>query len=193
MTRVWRRHDTQPLGDFKVFSLRRDELESPRTGGRHDFYVLEAPPWVNVVPITEDGQMVLVEQYRHGIGDVTLEIPGGIVDGEETPLETAERELLEETGYRAASVSLLGVGHPNPAILNNRFYSYLAAGARKVAEPTPDGSEDISIVTVPVADIPGLIRGGRITHALVLAAFYYLSLTEGRSLIGPPVRGGEVR
>ena len=179
MTRVWRRHGTQPIGHFKVFSLRRDELESPRTGGRHDFYVLEAPPWVNVVAITEDGQMVLVEQYRHGIGAMTLEIPGGIVDAGESPRETAERELLEETGYRAASLSLLGVTHPNPAILDNRLYSFLAAGARKVAEPSQEAGEDISIVTVPVAEVPKLVRAGRITHALVLAALYYLSLPEG--------------
>jgi len=179
MAQVWRRHGSQPIGHFKVFSLRRDEMESPRTGRRHDFYVLEAGPWVNVVPITGDGEIVLIEQYRHGIEAVTLEIPGGMVDATESPLEAAERELLEETGYRAEVLSPLGVSHPNPAILNNSLHTYLAVGARRVAEPRPEAGEDISVVTVPVADIPTLVRAGKITHALVLVAFYRLSLLEG--------------
>src|SRR4029077_13982607 len=134
---------TQPIGDYKVFSLRRDQIESPRTGSRHDFFVLEAGPWVNVVPITPDGEIVLIEQYRHGIEAVTLEIPGGMVDPDESPMEAAGRELLEETGYQAAMLVALGKSHPNPAILNNVLYSYLAAGAKKIAEPKLEAGEDI--------------------------------------------------
>ncbi len=178
MAKAWPKHQTTSIGDFKVFSLRKDVIESPRTGARHDFYVLEAGPWVNVVPITPDGEVVLIEQYRHGIESVTLEIPGGMVDADESPMAAAARELLEETGYRAEMMVPLGTSHPNPAILNNTLYTYLAAGAKKVAEPSPEAGEDISVVTLPVEEIPKLVRAGRITHALVLAAFHFLSLKE---------------
>jgi ADP-ribose diphosphatase len=180
MAQPWRKHATQPIGDYKVFSLRRDEIESPRTGSRHDFFVLEAGPWVNVVPITPDGEIVLIEQYRHGIEAVTLEIPGGMVDPDESPMEAAGRELLEETGYQAAMLVSLGKSHPNPAILNNVLYSYLAAGVKKIAEPTLEAGEDISVVTYRVDELSKLVRDGKITHSLVLAAFHFLSLQESR-------------
>ncbi|MBI1853793.1 MAG: NUDIX hydrolase [Planctomycetes bacterium] len=180
MTEPWRKLATHPIGHFKVFSLRRDEIESPRTGTRHDFFVLEAGPWVNVVPITPDGEIVLIEQYRHGIGEVTLEIPGGMVDPDESPMQAAGRELLEETGYRAEMIVSLGKSHPNPAILNNVLYTYLGAGAKKVAEPKLEAGEDISVVTYRLDELTRLVREGKITHSLVLAAFHFLSLQESR-------------
>jgi ADP-ribose pyrophosphatase len=180
MPQTWRKHGSEALGSYKVFSLRRDELESPRTGNRHDFYVLEAGPWVNVVPITQDGEIVLIEQYRHAVGEVTLEIPGGMVDSSESPIDAAQRELLEETGYQAEILVPLGRSHPNPAILNNVLHTYLAAGAKKVGEPKPEAGEDIAVVTYPVDAIPRLVTEGKITHSLVLVAFYLRTLNEGR-------------
>jgi 8-oxo-dGTP pyrophosphatase MutT (NUDIX family) len=110
----------------RVFNLRTDRARSPRTGNEHDFFVLESQSWVNVITLTLEKEVVMVRQYRHGIRDVTLEIPGGLVEDHDSPEEAARRELLEETGYREGSLILLGFVHPNPAILNNICYTFLA-------------------------------------------------------------------
>jgi ADP-ribose diphosphatase len=154
-----------------VFNLRRHHSRSPRTGQVHSFDVIDTPDWVNVVPITATGQLVLVRQFRHGIGTVTLEVPGGIVDpGDPSPMEAGARELREETGYVAAEITLLGVVHPNPAIQNNRLHIYLARDARRLLEPEWDGTEDIAVELVPVGDLRRLIVSGAITHSLAVTA-----------------------
>lgn len=157
-----------------VFDLRTDRARSPRTGQEHPFYVLESPPWVNVIPLTPQNHVVLVRQYRHGIRKVTLEIPGGLVEAGDSPEQAAQRELLEETGYRALEMLPLGSVHPNPAILNNRCHSFLARGVYAAGPPEPDEKEDIEVLLRPLEEIPQLIRRGDISHALVLAAFYRL-------------------
>jgi 8-oxo-dGTP pyrophosphatase MutT (NUDIX family) len=125
--------------------------------------------------VTPDGQVVLIRQFRHGVEEVTLEIPGGMVDeGEADPSETARRELLEETGYEAAEMVPIGVVAPNPAFLDNRCYTFLARDVRQVSAPQFDGTEYIELELAPLETIPELIRGGRISHALVVAAFYHL-------------------
>jgi len=155
-----------------IVTIRTDRAVSPRTGEAHDFFVLETPPWVNIIPVTFDRRVVMVRQYRHGTGDVTLEIPGGIVEQEDTPESAAIRELEEETGYTSSSVSLLGAVHPNPAIQDTICYTFLASNAVRVGGQCLDEKEDIEVVLFPLEDIPSLILNGDITHALVLAAFY---------------------
>ncbi len=159
-----------------IFELHRRRSRHPGRG-EHDFYILEAPHWINVIPLTADNQVVMVRQFRHGIGDFTLEIPGGMVDPEDAhPAHAARREMREETGYDAEQIVELGRVHPNPAIQPNFCYTYLARDVRKVAEPTPDssGTEETEVVMVPLGDIKGLIASGHITHALVIAAFSFL-------------------
>ncbi len=170
-----------------VFDLRTDLARSPRTGREHPFYVLESAPWVHVIPLTPENLLVLIRQYRHGIRQVTLEIPGGLVETRDTPEEAARRELLEETGYRAPELLPLGYVHPNPAILNNRCYSFLARGVYPAGPMQPDEKEDIEVILRPLEEIPHLIRRGDITHALVLAAFYRL-FVEGAGRL-PGVNG----
>jgi 8-oxo-dGTP pyrophosphatase MutT (NUDIX family) len=157
---------------YSVFSLRIDKARSPRTGREHNFFILEASPWINVIPLTEQNEVVLVRQYRHGIRRVTLEIPGGLAETHETPEEAAKRELLEETGYKASEMILLGSVHPNSAILNNQCFTFIAENAFYAGEPQQDEKEDIEVQLRPLAEIPRLIREGDINHALVLAAFY---------------------
>ncbi|MDZ7697444.1 MAG: NUDIX hydrolase [Deltaproteobacteria bacterium] len=157
---------------YRVFSLRTDRARSPRTGVEHRFFILESSPWVNVIPLTTDDEVVLIRQYRHGTQDITLEIPGGLVEAGDTPTAAAERELLEETGYRAGTLKSMGFVHPNPAIQNNRCYTYLALESRHFGDQRLDDREDIEVLREPLSRIPELIRDGAITHALVLAAFY---------------------
>jgi 8-oxo-dGTP pyrophosphatase MutT (NUDIX family) len=157
---------------YRVFHLRTDRARSPRTNETHEFFVLESSPWVNVIPVTPANEVVLVQQYRHGIRNVTLEIPGGLVDPSDLPEDAARRELWEETGYREESLVPLGTVHPNPAIQNNLCYTFLARNVFPAGEQNQDDREDIRVILRPLSEIPRLISAGEITHSLVIVAFY---------------------
>lgn len=174
MVEDWEKLDSEQIANYRIFKMRRDVRRSPRTGTEHSFFVLESPDWVNIVALTPDAQVVMIHQFRHGTAEVTLEIPGGMVDADDDdPAESVRRELLEETGYAAEEVIHIGTVHPNPAFLDNCCHTYLALNASWQQAPQFDGSEDIAVELVPLADVPGLIRNGRISHALVVAAFYH--------------------
>ncbi|MEA2624079.1 MAG: ADP-ribose pyrophosphatase [Candidatus Binatota bacterium] len=178
--RPWEAVEAAIKYDCRLFSIRERRARSPRTGELHDFWVIESCDWVNVIPITPDGDVVMVRQYRHGISESTLEVPGGMVDPEdESPLEAARRELQEETGYASDEVTPLGWIHPNPATQNNRCYTFLARGAERRYDVRFEGTEETEVVLVPLAEIPELIQNGRISHALVVVAFHRLLLAEG--------------
>jgi len=157
---------------IKFFKLRTDRAVSPRTNIPHDFYILESAGWINVIPLTPEEDVILIRQYRHGIQGFTLEIPGGIIEAEDSPEGAAVRELYEETGYRAKEMISLGSVHANPAILNNICYTYLAKDVYLAGKQELDDKEDIEIVIKPLSEIPRLIKEGEITHSLILAAFY---------------------
>ena len=168
----WKLVSSKEQESFKIFNLRTDRSQSPRTNEVHNFYILESRDWVNVIPLTPQNEVVLIRQYRHGIRDVTLEIPGGIVEVGDSPEEAARREMREETGYEESEMILLGDVHPNPAFLNNKCYTYLAREVSLVGKQEQDAKEDIEVLLRPLDMIPSLIRDGEITHSLVLAAFY---------------------
>ena len=175
-TPAWQRVGSEAVADCRVFQVRRDRSTSPRDGREHDFFCIEAPDWINVIPLTRRGEVVMIEQYRHGANEVTLEIPGGMVDEGESPGEAAARELLEETGYEAADVFMLGRTRPNPALQNNWLYSFLARGSIFQSAPVFEATEHTAVRLVMLADVPALIADGTISHSLVVASFYWLSL-----------------
>ncbi len=164
---------SKPGPSYRIFSLRIDTARAPETGKEHDFYIIDSPDWINIIPLTEDNRVVMVRQYRHGTREITLEIPGGMVEPGDTAEESARRELLEETGYEAGDVSQLGVIDPNPAILSNRCTTFLARDLTRVNAGNFDETEDIEVVYVPIGQIPSLIQNGTITNSLIVVAFWW--------------------
>lgn len=166
---MWRTLESSLLLDHAV--LRVEKARRQRADGlRHDFVRLHSPDWVNVIPVTPEGRVVLIRQWRQGTDQVALEIPGGIIDPGETPAQAAVRELLEETGFRAANLAHLGWVHPNPALFSNVCHTFLASGAYADQPQRPEDVEEIEVTSVAAEELPGLVAGGAITHSLVVAA-----------------------
>lgn len=184
----WETLETSEVREYGVFGVREVVRRSSRTGRPGRYQVLEVPAWTNVVALTPDDEVVLIEQYRHGLDRVTLEIPGGIVEEGEDPAVAAARELREETGYTGLEPILLGTVHPNPAIQGNACTTWLIREAVRTAEPEPDEGEHIEVGTVPRREVPALLRKGGITHSLVVAAFHWLELWESADADRPTGR-----
>lgn len=171
MTQPWNLASSRPLGDFRIFKLRADRCISPRTGAEHEFIIIDAPHWVNIIAITTDQQLVMIEQYRVGSQTVELEIPGGMIDPTDAnPVEAGLRELREETGYEGRDALLLAQVWSNPAIMNNRTYTVLVENC-ELKHPTEfDSGEDLTTRLLPVTEIPQLLASDKIQHPLVHVA-----------------------
>jgi len=179
MLKPWEKISSKPLGDFRIFTLRADRKISPRTRQEHDFFVIDAVNWVNVIALTPDLQLVMVEQYRHGSNTVELEIPGGMMDAKDTsPEMTGSRELREETGYEGAHARVIGEILPNPAIMSNTCFTVMIENCRCLHPVEFDHSEDIVTRLVPVSEIPQLVASGKIRHSLVAVALYHFELLQ---------------
>ncbi len=159
--------------DCRVFSVMRKRFRHPVRRQESDFFVLDAPAWVNVIAVTGDLRLVLVRQFRYGTEDFSLEIPGGMADSGEDPVKAGMRELREETGYVGRTATEIGVVHPNPAIQNNRCHLVLIEGARKEKEIDWDSHEELETVILDVEEAFSLAREGGITHSLVIDAFFF--------------------
>ena len=152
--------------------FRIDKCELPN-GQFLDAHILEFRSWANVVALTENHEVVLIKQYRHGVQEIMWEIPGGVVDDDEDPMEGVKRELLEETGYTAKEFIQMGKLYPNPAIQTNSMYYFLALGAEKVTEQELDDGEDIEVHLVPFGELIQMTKRGEFPHALQVAALFY--------------------
>ena len=177
MIQPWPKLSSTPRGKFTVFSIREDRKVSPRTGREHDFYVLDCVDWVNVIAVTADQQLVMVEQFRHGSETVELEIPGGVMDQHETyPVATAVRELREETGYEGRNARLLGSIRPNPAIMSNTCHTVLIEDCRLAHPVEFDHGEDIVTRLLPAEAAIQHVASGKIQHSLVVVGLFYFDL-----------------
>ncbi len=172
---VWSEISRRVMYAGRIFSIVQVRRKVEAQAREFTFDVLECPDWVNVVALTDAGDVVLIRQYRAGAQTITLEIPGGTVDEGETPLDAARRELSEETGYEADTWELIGRVEPNPAFQTNSTYTYLARDAKKTQPQRLDDTETIDVEERALRDIPGLIAGGTIAHALVVCAFFHLA------------------
>jgi len=145
-----------------------------------DVTILEFRSWANIVPLTKNGEVILVKQYRHGIRGVLWEFPGGVVEDRENPLEGAKRELLEETGYRASNMIEVARLYPNPALQTNTLYCFLAQEMEKVSEQSLDAGEDIEVCPVPVEELIKMAKRGDFPHALMPAVLFSTLAYLGR-------------
>ena len=175
----WPTTNSERLADYRVFTVRRDRKTSPRTGQPHDFFVLDCPDWVNVIALTDDQQLIMVEQFRHGTNTVELEIPGGVMDpGDASPIATGIRELREETGCEGETARRLASVAPNPALFSNTCHTILIEHCTLRHPLELDQAEDVATRLVPVKEIPALVAGGRIRHSLVVVALYHFDLFQ---------------
>lgn len=175
----WKVLKSKEIFKSKIFRLRSDECELPDGRIMPKYFVFDFLDWVHVIPITKNGEMVTLEQYRHAAGEMFLEIPGGSLDLGEDALAGAQRELLEETGYASSEWIELPLHFPNPALQSNRMRTYLALNCTKVAEPDLDPFEDLTVTLRTVKDVYAQMDAGKIQHSLMIAS---LALSRSRLL-----------
>ena len=170
----WKILSSEYLFSDLWFKVRKDKCETP--GGKivDPYYVYEFPTWVTAVALTEDGKIILERQYRHALGEVCIEIPGGCVDDTDVNLEEAiKRELLEETGYSFSSYEYLGKASANPSTNNNLMHMFLAKGGKKVALQELDHNEEIEIDLVTIEELKQMIRENKIVQAMHVTCVFY--------------------
>ena len=153
-------------------TARRDVAELPDGRINHEYYVLEYPDWVNIIAVTKDGQIVMERQYRHGLGNTCYELPCGVVEAGETPLEAAKRELQEETGYAGGEWKEWMTLSPNPATSTNLAHSFLAVGVEKVSGQHLDATEDIDVYLLSQDEVRELLTENQILQALMAAPLW---------------------
>jgi 8-oxo-dGTP pyrophosphatase MutT (NUDIX family) len=137
------------------------------------FYVNEYPDWANAFCLTKEGKVVMVKQYRHGLGEECIELPGGVVEENESGEEGVKRELLEETGYVFDKIEYLGKISANPSTTNNLMHMYLATGGEKVAEQNLDEEEEVEVVYYTLDEVKQLVREHKIMQSLHVNCIFY--------------------
>ena len=152
--------------------IRVDKCDLPN-GKLLDATIMEFRSWANVLAITKDQQVVLVRQYRHGVEKVLLELPGGVVEDGEDPMDGVKRELMEETGYSSSNVIEVGRIYPNPAMQTNQLFCYIAFDAEKVGAQDLDDGEDIEVELLPLDELIALAKNGEFLHALHVAVLFH--------------------
>jgi ADP-ribose pyrophosphatase len=174
MIQPWPRIRSRTIGDYRIFRIRAEQRQSPRTGQDHEFFVIDSPNWVNVIAVTPARQLVMIEQYRCGTDTVELEIPGGMIESDDTsPVAAGVRELREETGYAGDSARILNRISPNPAIMSNTCFTVLVENCTVKHPVEFDRGEDLATRLVPFEEVSSLVERGLVRHSLVAVALYF--------------------
>lgn len=153
-------------------SVRQECVQMPSGMQIPTWYILEFPDWINVIAITKDGKMVMEDQYRHALGETHYELVAGVVDPGETPLQAAQRELSEETGYEGGEWKLFMTLSPNPTNHNNLSYTFLATGVEKRREQHQESTEDIHVDIMEPEQVLEMLKDGEIIQALHAAPLW---------------------
>ena len=160
-------------------TLRADKCEMPDGRIVDEYFVLEYPNWVNAVALTTENKIVMVRQYRHAANIVSLEIPGGVIDGDEAPLDAVRRELLEETGYQFDDIEPICTIYPNPSTADNQTFCYLAKGGIKVQGQSLDEHEEIIVEEYTIDEVKQLLADNKIPQSLHCTALFYALIKLG--------------
>jgi 8-oxo-dGTP pyrophosphatase MutT (NUDIX family) len=172
----WKVISSEYLHKEPWLTIRKDRCELPNGKDVPAFFINEYPDWVNVLAVTKEGQVLMVRQYRHGIGEVGVELPGGVAEKGETPEEAGRRELVEETGYEFEEFIALGKVSANPSTTNNFTHMFLARGGTKTAVQKLDETEDLEVELYSMEDFKALLRDNKIMQSLhVTCALYALN------------------
>ena len=174
----WKTLSSEYLIQRPWLTARRDSVELPDGRVHPEYYVLEYPAWVNVIAVTPENRFVMIEQYRHGLGDVFIELVAGVVEDGEEPQAAARRELLEEAGYAGGDWVLLTVLSQNPSTTTNLTYCYLARGVVKVADQHLDATEDIAVHLLTEAEVRNLLARDAIKQSLMAAPLWKYLATK---------------
>lgn len=184
MHNEWKHINSRYIHREKWFNLRSDKVLKGNGVEMDPYYVFEFSDWVTVFPVTKEGKVVLVKQYRYGLGVWSIEVPGGIMDPHETnPEEAAKRELLEETGYSCGKIEEVAIVATNPATQNNRLYCYLATGCELTHEQEFDENEEIELLLVTLEELRSMLRNNEIIQSLHVNTMLYSLLRLGEASI----------
>ncbi|TDG37942.1 NUDIX hydrolase [Pedobacter changchengzhani] len=169
----WRKIASKYLVKAQWATLRVDTCELQSGAIKDDYYVLEYPNWVNAVALTEEGKVIMVRQYRHAADIISLEIPGGVMDGDEAPEFAIKRELQEETGYTFKTCKLVATLYPNPATSNNKTFTYVLTGGIKTHAQHLDEHEILNVEEYTIDEVKQLLKDNKIDQALHVAGLFY--------------------
>lgn len=172
----WTTENQKIVADCRIFRVENRHSRRVSDGKEADWFVINTADFVNVVGVTPKRELLLVRQFRHGSNEFSWELPGGMVDEGESPVDAGLRELLEETGYSGSSHEMIGRCHPNPAIMDNWCHFVLVENVEKTAATAWDENEEMEVCTMPLDEVWRMVSKGQVTHSLTLAALMHFSL-----------------